>query len=267
MLDGDKYLADADALLQQRSVKEDSTFRTTHATTVMRLSMADSELDGNDDDDGDAYQSDSFSAANKHSARSKKVKTHAATSSNSKSVLAAKDMPAKSRKTGGGTAEKRRRHNLERNCAAASKCRQRKRQWQEGLESEKKELEERCKHLHVEAEEIIEEIAQLKDLVMAHAGCDNTNIDIWLQNEADSFVRRMSTTHGTWSSPAIGGSVSATAVSIGRLYQLPATDVAINDGSKTSLDPGSSYSLWHAATDNIFNQDSNEMPYSESFHP
>ncbi|OAA53237.1 activating transcription factor 7a [Akanthomyces lecanii RCEF 1005] len=92
-----------------------------------------------------------------------------------------------------GIADKRRERNLERNRAAASKCRQRKKKWQDGLERKKAELENLFKALHSELKDLMEEVTQLKNFVMAHAGCNDANIDDWIRNAADRFVRCMST--------------------------------------------------------------------------
>lgn len=110
----------------------------------------------------------------------------------SKSRTAATSSKSKRGGATTGTADKRRRRKLERNRAAASKCRQRKKEWQDGLERKKIELESRYKSLHSEVKELMEEVAQLKNFVMAHAACNDANIDDWIRNEADSFVRRMS---------------------------------------------------------------------------
>lgn len=83
----------------------------------------------------------------------------------------------------------RRTRNLERNRVAATKCRRRKNQWQAGLESKKSELESRFRALRGETEALAEEVAQLKHLVMAHAFCNDANIDGWIQNQADNLPR------------------------------------------------------------------------------
>ncbi|KAJ6779337.1 hypothetical protein PWT90_04275 [Aphanocladium album] len=92
----------------------------------------------------------------------------------------------------GGTADQRRKRNLERNRAAASKCRERKKQWQDGLERRKTELENRYESLRGEARELAEDVAQLKNFVMAHAACNDANIDNWIRNQAGVFIQRMS---------------------------------------------------------------------------
>lgn len=106
--------------------------------------------------------------------------------------------------------EKRRRQNQERNRTAASRCRQRKKQWQDGLERRRIELESRRKALHLETEELLEEVDHLKNFVMAHAACNDAKIDNWISNEADSFVRRISTAnlHGQQPQPGLGDAES-----------------------------------------------------------
>lgn len=86
-----------------------------------------------------------------------------------------------------GTSQ-RRSQNLERNRVAASKCRRRKSQWQAGLEDKKNELESRYKALRSETEELAEDVAQLRHMVMAHAFCNDANIDAWLRNQANNLT-------------------------------------------------------------------------------
>ncbi|KAF1732552.1 Transcription factor atf21 [Beauveria bassiana] len=116
-----------------------------------------------------------------------------------------------------GTADKRRRRNLERNRAAASKCRQRKKRWQEGLESKKIALESRYKALHIETKDLMEEVAILKNIVIAHAVCDDANIDDWIRNEADNFVRRMS---GTQNAPVVSATPDSAAAGSESMAQM-----------------------------------------------
>ncbi|KAM3507216.1 hypothetical protein MY10362_001880 [Beauveria mimosiformis] len=204
MLAGTNLSIDPGALLQQQQQQQQqyqqqplfegdtSSSRTTSTSSVPRLSTPDTEVD-EDDPDEEAEEDDTSKKPNTRSktkmpAASTRSKTTTATTSSTRS------------KRGGagaavGAADKRRKRNLERNRAAASKCRQRKKQWQDGLERKKMELETRYKALHGEAKDLMEEVAQLKNFVMAHAACNDANIDDWIRNEADSFVRRMSSAH------------------------------------------------------------------------
>ncbi len=191
MLAGTNLSIDPGALLQQPPVFENDTAsssRTTSTSSVPRLHTPDTpetEDDGLSEEEED--DDDLNTTSKKPSSRGKaKMPTKSRTATSS----------SKSKKGGSTTAtasvDKRRRRNLERNRAAASKCRQRKKQWQDGLERKKIELESRYKSLHSEVKELMEEVAQLKNFVMAHAACNDANIDDWIRNEADSFVRRMS---------------------------------------------------------------------------
>ena len=190
MLAGTNLSIDPGALLQQPPVFETDTAssRTASTSSVPRLSTPDTpetEDDGSSEEEED--DNDHKTTPKKPASRSKaKMPTKSRTATSS----------SKSKKGSATTAtasvDKRRRRNLERNRAAASKCRQRKKQWQDGLERKKIELESRYKSLHSEVKELMEEVAQLKNFVMAHAACNDANIDDWIRNEADSFVRRMS---------------------------------------------------------------------------
>ncbi|KAJ4146878.1 hypothetical protein LMH87_001437 [Akanthomyces muscarius] len=133
----------------------------------------------------------------------------------SKSRTAATSSKSKRGGATTGTADKRRRRKLERNRAAASKCRQRKKEWQDGLERKKIALETTYKALRSETKDLMEEVAQLKHLVMGHAACGDANIDNWIRNEAGNFVRRMS---GKQNAPVVSASpVSAVAKSITKM--------------------------------------------------
>ena len=83
---------------------------------------------------------------------------------------------------------------LERNRIAASKCRQKKKAWVSDLETQKSELEDTNRVLQRECTDLVEQVTQLKNELMAHAGCADTNIDRWLETEAKRFVQR--TTNG-----------------------------------------------------------------------
>ncbi|KAJ6782380.1 hypothetical protein PWT90_06470 [Aphanocladium album] len=94
-------------------------------------------------------------------------------------------MPKAAQRKAASTSEGGRRiRSLERNRIAATKCRRRKNAWQANLESKKDELESRYRALRSEADALTEEVAQLKNLVMSHAFCNDASIDSWIQAQA-----------------------------------------------------------------------------------
>lgn len=78
---------------------------------------------------------------------------------------------------------------LERNRIAASKCREKKKQFVSELEETKGSLEQRHAHLQVEYNALITEVGTLKHELMGHAKCNDSNIDSWIANEARKFVQ------------------------------------------------------------------------------
>ncbi|CAI4214814.1 unnamed protein product [Parascedosporium putredinis] len=78
---------------------------------------------------------------------------------------------------------------LERNRIAASKCRQRKKEWINGLEEAKNGLETQNSHLQMEYNGLLSEVSRMKNQIMAHANCHDPNIDKWIENEARRFVQ------------------------------------------------------------------------------
>jgi len=84
----------------------------------------------------------------------------------------------------------KRTHCLERNRIAASKCREKKKQWVHDLEARKSELEAQHAGLHAELASLADEVTQIKNYLMGHAGCGDANIDMWIENEALRFVHR-----------------------------------------------------------------------------
>lgn len=96
----------------------------------------------------------------------------------------------------GGKRSNRRDKSLERNRAAASKCRKRKKQWTDNLETKKSTLEAHNKNLHVQCCGLIKEASQLKNMLITHAGCNDPNIDIWVENEATKYVWKLSNPQG-----------------------------------------------------------------------
>lgn len=96
----------------------------------------------------------------------------------------------KTRKESNAAEETQKRNKfLERNRVAASKCREKKKQYVSELEATKMDLELRNAHLKIEVDGLIGEISTLKHRLMAHAKCNDPNIDRWLNNEARKFVQ------------------------------------------------------------------------------
>lgn len=94
----------------------------------------------------------------------------------------------------GSTAKKedvaQRTKNLERNRIAASKCRQKKKEWMVDLEEHKDVLESRHKTLRAEYFQLLEEVTAIKNELMAHAKCRDPNINFWIEKEALKYVER-----------------------------------------------------------------------------
>ncbi|KAL1872307.1 hypothetical protein VTK73DRAFT_1617 [Phialemonium thermophilum] len=105
-------------------------------------------------------------------------------------------LSAKKRKTrktkrdaGGAKDEEKRTKFLERNRIAASKCREKKKQYVSELEETKSELEAQHTQLQMEYNGLLTEVSGLKHHIMTHAKCNDPNIDRWLSNEARKFVQ------------------------------------------------------------------------------
>ncbi|KAI2609085.1 uncharacterized protein GGS25DRAFT_522265 [Hypoxylon fragiforme] len=77
---------------------------------------------------------------------------------------------------------------LERNRVAATKCRQKKKEWVSDLEGTRFGLESQNNHLQMEYSSLKNEITQIKSQLMEHATCNDPNIDKWIENEAKRFV-------------------------------------------------------------------------------
>ena len=93
---------------------------------------------------------------------------------------------------------------LERNRIAASKCRQRKKEWVSGLEEAKNGLETQNSQLQMEYNGLLGEVSRMKNQIMAHASCHDPNIDKWIDNEARRFVQAPET-GGEFQSGGVGG--------------------------------------------------------------
>ncbi len=71
--------------------------------------------------------------------------------------------------------EVKRQKFLERNRAAASRCRARKKHWVDGLEKKSKELEVLNTSLQQEVIMLKAEVQQLKSIILAHRDCPLLN--------------------------------------------------------------------------------------------
>ncbi|GFP55766.1 transcription factor atf21 [Trichoderma asperellum] len=94
----------------------------------------------------------------------------------------------------GSTAKKedvaQRTKNLERNRIAASKCRQKKKEWVVELEETKTSMELRHNTLRMEYFQLLDEVTSIKNQLMAHATCNDPNINFWIEKEALKYVER-----------------------------------------------------------------------------
>lgn len=79
---------------------------------------------------------------------------------------------------------------LERNRIAASKCRQKKKDWMHELEETKRLLQSKHYNLQHEYNTLSEAVLQMKNLLMAHWSCHDRNIDQWINDEARKFVQQ-----------------------------------------------------------------------------
>ncbi|PNY23313.1 Cyclic AMP-dependent transcription factor ATF-7 [Tolypocladium capitatum] len=150
---------------------------------------------------------------------------------------------AASTSTAGSKADARRSRCLERNRVAASKCREKKKQWVHDLESTKCELEQQHASLQAECAGLLEEATQIKNWLMGHAGCGDAKIDAWIGNEAMRFVQRSgsgsgpsSGSHGGPSSGSHGGHGGhggSRHSSIGSLASIQSRSIAQSSSAQT----------------------------------
>ncbi|KAK7910947.1 bZIP transcription factor [Apiospora marii] len=84
--------------------------------------------------------------------------------------------------------EAKKNKTLERNRVAASKCREKKKDWTKDLEETKIGLESQNSHLQMEYSALVKEVGEIRAQLMTHASCHNANIDKWIENEAKKFV-------------------------------------------------------------------------------
>ena len=87
-----------------------------------------------------------------------------------------------------GAKEERRRRFLERNRVAASKCRQKKKEWMQNLEETARAAQNNSKYLHAAVAQLKDELLLLKQELLKHHGCDCTKIRTYLMQEAEKVV-------------------------------------------------------------------------------
>jgi hypothetical protein len=71
---------------------------------------------------------------------------------------------------------------------AASKCRQKKKEWAHDLEGTKASLEAQNMELHSEYDELLEQVTRMKNSLLSHATCNDPIIDGWIEVEARKYV-------------------------------------------------------------------------------
>ncbi|RYP32203.1 hypothetical protein DL767_005359 [Monosporascus sp. MG133] len=84
--------------------------------------------------------------------------------------------------------ETKRNRFLEKNRIAATKCRQKKKEWMSDLEETRSGLESQNCQLRMECNDLLDEVSRLRIELMQHASCNDPNIDKWVENEAKRFV-------------------------------------------------------------------------------
>ncbi|KAK7211893.1 hypothetical protein V2G26_019071 [Clonostachys chloroleuca] len=84
----------------------------------------------------------------------------------------------------------KRKQYLERNRIAASKCRQKKKDWMHELEETERLLQSKHHNLQHEYSTVSEAVFQMKNLLMAHWSCRDHDIDQWINDEARKFVQQ-----------------------------------------------------------------------------
>lgn len=82
----------------------------------------------------------------------------------------------------------RRSKFLERNRLAASKCRQKKKQWVENLEVKARNLQAQYKQLNVVVDSLKDEILYLKVEMVRHKDCEGSEIQKCIEDDYDAFA-------------------------------------------------------------------------------
>ena len=92
----------------------------------------------------------------------------------------------------------RRSKFLERNRVAASKCRQKKKEWTSNLESNARELQQGKSHMALIVNSLKDEVMFLKGEMLKHTSCGCERIRGYLDRETDNITKN--TQHTFWSS-------------------------------------------------------------------
>jgi hypothetical protein len=140
-----------------------------------------------------ARQRDSFSATT--TTTSTKHAAHSAAAAKAASDSPDDESQAGSPSPGPAPSGSKRDQSLRRNRIAASKCRQKKKEWQSNLEVRKGELESKNAALVREYTELLAEATAIKNTLMSHASCQDANIDTWLAVLSAGPPRKGCTTH------------------------------------------------------------------------
>ena len=93
---------------------------------------------------------------------------------------------------------------LKKNRMAASKCRQKKKEYISDLEETKLGLEQQNSYLQREFYGLLEVVYQMKNKLISHTGCKDPNIDRWVQNEARKFVEGAQSSGASQTAPVDG---------------------------------------------------------------
>ena len=87
-----------------------------------------------------------------------------------------------------GAEEVRRSKFLERNRIAASKCRQKKKEWTQNLENRARELQKGNQSLRMVLDSLRDEMLFLKGEMLKHTTCGCEEIQGWVKSSADSYA-------------------------------------------------------------------------------
>lgn len=87
-----------------------------------------------------------------------------------------------------GPEQVRRLKFLERNRVAASKCRQKKKQWIDKTEAQARELHSHNNSLHMLLDSLKNEILYVKAQMVRHMGCEGSDIKAFIEGRPDSFA-------------------------------------------------------------------------------
>lgn len=79
----------------------------------------------------------------------------------------------------------------QRNRVAASKCRRKKKEKTHKLEEVMAGLELRHSYLQKEHSRLQEEVGRMKNHLINHTNCKDPNIDQWIQNEANNYIKKL----------------------------------------------------------------------------